>query len=109
LAGAGESYPAFLVLLIPEAEGDPADVFDDSVVPLGATIADSGAQSFDDRWLPRVNGPGEAAELGDLGVSAMNIEIGELVPDRAAVRVAAGKGEQLPEHFLSLPALLQAT
>jgi hypothetical protein len=67
IGGAGESYPAFVILSTAEAECDPPDMFDDAVVALGAAVADGGDQAFDDRWLPGVHGPREPAELGYLG------------------------------------------
>lgn len=82
-------------------------MFDDPVVALGAAVADSGEQSGDDRVLPRVDRPCEPAELGDTGVGAVRVEIGEPIPDEVSVRVGAGQAEQVAEQFLALPALLE--
>ena len=47
-----------------------------------------------DGW-PGVHGSGESpAELGDFGVGAVGVEVGQRVPDPVAVRVWIGQGEQ---------------
>jgi len=63
-------------------------VLDDSVVALGAAVADAGDQAFDDGGLPGVHGPRQSAKLGDIGVRAVRVEIGQPLPDQAAVRSA---------------------
>jgi len=71
-------------------------VFDDPVVALGAAVADAGDQAFDDGGLPGVHGPRQPPELGDPGVRAVGVEVGEPLPDQAPVRsTGARQGEQV--------------
>ena len=67
-------YPAALVGGVAEPEGDPADVFDDSVVALAAGVGQPGVDGGDDRLLPSVDGRCQGVDPGDLAGGGEGLE-----------------------------------
>src|SRR5215213_2451381 len=83
LARGGEQDPEPVVLEIPEAMGEPADLLDDQVDGLGAAVGDAGGVEVGRHLLaPGLEGAAEPAYLGD---RAAGEAVQHLVADRAAL------------------------
>jgi hypothetical protein len=89
-----ESEP--IVLEVAEAVPDALDLLDQQVHGFGGSVGQAGAVPAEDLVLPPPDGGGEAAELGDVGTPAVDVEALE-PPSSLALRAG---GVYLPQQLL---------
>src|ERR1700687_6264641 len=88
---------------IPESAGDTFDLFDQSVVALGAGVGDAGLDERVDLGPPVVDRGGEGEQFGDLGVDAPGEESVQSMPGQVGVAAKTDGCQQGPQFFFSDP------
>src|SRR5665647_1528719 len=99
LAGAGPAYASSLVDGVAEPEGVASFVFGEPVVALRPRVRVPGLQACQDGRPPRVDGRGEAVDLGCAGRRGVVVERVQAPRDHASVGVGPGQGEQGAQVF----------
>src|SRR5512144_3293721 len=99
LPGAGEAYPATLVVEIAKPEGDPGGILDQAVRALGGGVRDAGLEEGEDLGPPGVDGLGEPTRLRHVGEGGGLVEA--VQPVRNGVPIPGR--EQLAQPFLDAP------
>src|SRR3954454_2565274 len=92
--GAGEPYPAALVVEVAEAVGGARGGLHGAVGGLGAGVGDAVGEEAEPLGPPVLDRAGQALELGQLRVGAPGVEPVQPGRDLVPVSAAAGAGEQ---------------